>query len=169
MACPSVVPAALRKPAAAPGAAARYKKSGTVVAGRRRREDRLPGPERPCSYGSPRLLGFAPLLGLTPLLGFTLRFGLVDLLGLFSRRGFVACGRFIAADGVEDLAAVDGYFLWGLDPKADFVAPDLDDDNGDVVVDHDAFVLFGRVPTSYVPLLPARVPNPVGPCCEPNV
>src|SRR5262249_6652255 len=47
-----------------------------------------------------------------------------------------------AVDGVVNLLPVHGHLLGGDDPQPDLVAADLDHRDGDVVVDHDAFVFF---------------------------
>jgi hypothetical protein len=49
-----------------------------------------------------------------------------------------------AMDRIEDFAPMNGDFLGGLDPQADFVASDLHNDDRNVIVDDDTFVLFAR-------------------------
>lgn len=49
---------------------------------------------------------------------------------------------FITADGVEYFAAVDGHFLGCLNAETDLITADFDDDNGDVIVDHNTFVFL---------------------------
>jgi hypothetical protein len=47
-------------------------------------------------------------------------------------------------NGRVHLTAVDGDFLWGLNPQPDLVTPNLHHRDDDRIVDHDAFVLFAR-------------------------
>jgi len=48
----------------------------------------------------------------------------------------------IAADGFVDFVAMDGHFLRGLYTKSYLVAADLDDDDGNIIIDDDTLVLF---------------------------
>ena len=41
-----------------------------------------------------------------------------------------------------DFLAMNGNILGGDDPEANFVAPNLDDRDRDVAIDHDAFIFF---------------------------
>ena len=50
----------------------------------------------------------------------------------------------VALDRIIDLTAMDGDLLGGLNAQSHFVAANLDDDNRDVIVDDDAFVLLPR-------------------------
>ncbi len=49
-----------------------------------------------------------------------------------------------AFDRVVDFSTVDGDFLGGLDSQPNFIAPDLNNDYGDLVIDYNAFVCFSR-------------------------
>ena len=53
-------------------------------------------------------------------------------------------GLVVAMDGIEDFASVDRHFLRSLDAEAHFVPTDLDDEDRDVIVDHDLLVLLAR-------------------------
>src|SRR3954462_10774006 len=53
-------------------------------------------------------------------------------------------GGFISLDRIIDFTTMDGDLLGGLHAQSHFVASNLDDDNRDVIVDDDAFVLFPR-------------------------
>jgi hypothetical protein len=65
--------------------------------------------------------------------------GCVGLTGFFA-----APGGFVAMDRIEDLAPVDRHFFRGLDPESDLVSADLHDDDRNVIVDDNTFVLFTR-------------------------
>ena len=54
------------------------------------------------------------------------------------------CGRFVATDRVEHFAAVDRHLFGGLNPQADLVPPDLDHDNGNVIIDDNTLILLPR-------------------------
>ena len=47
-------------------------------------------------------------------------------------------------DCVEDFAPVYRHFLRGLDPKADLISSNLNDDDRDVIVDDNTLVLLSR-------------------------
>ena len=50
--------------------------------------------------------------------------------------------RFFSVNGVEDLAAVDRGIPRRFDSQPDLVAPDLDNGDGNIVVDHNALVFL---------------------------
>jgi hypothetical protein len=50
----------------------------------------------------------------------------------------------VALNGIIDLTTVDRDLLGCLDAQPHFIAAYFHDDNGDVIVDDDAFVLFPR-------------------------
>jgi hypothetical protein len=60
--------------------------------------------------------------------------------------GLVCClvtGRyFVAVDRIEHFPPVNRHFLRGLDPQADFVPPDLDDHDRNVIIDDNTLVFF---------------------------
>src|SRR5436305_4204522 len=53
-------------------------------------------------------------------------------------------GGFISLDRIIDFTTMDGDLLRGFHAQSHFVASNLDDDNRDVIVDDDAFVLLPR-------------------------
>lgn len=87
---------------------------------------------------------------------------LLRRLGSVGRTGRLVRGsRFIAADRVEDFTAVDRHFLRGFHPETDLVPSNLNDDNRDIVVDHNALIFF-RDSTSillFLRLLPGLAPK----------
>jgi len=56
--------------------------------------------------------------------------------------GLIACRGFVAMDSVEDLAPMNRYLFGGLYPQANLVSSDFYNDDRNVVVDDDAFVLL---------------------------
>ncbi len=62
--------------------------------------------------------------------------------GLRGNRGRGRLGARLAVNGVIHLLAVDRNLLRGDNPETDFVSPNLHHRDGDVVIDHNAFVFF---------------------------
>jgi len=62
----------------------------------------------------------------------------------FDLGGIAGCVLLVltALDGVEDLASMDRYFARGFYTQANFVATDFDNNDGNIVVNDDALVLF---------------------------
>lgn len=59
----------------------------------------------------------------------------------FGARLFLMSG-FIPLDGIVNFAAMNRNFLRRFDAEANLISPNFNDDNRDVVVDDDAFVLL---------------------------
>jgi hypothetical protein len=48
----------------------------------------------------------------------------------------------VPMDSIEHFTPMYGRLFGSFNPKSNFVTPDLDDDYGNIVVDHDTLVLF---------------------------
>ena len=55
-----------------------------------------------------------------------------------------SAGSVPALNSIKDFPPVDRNFLWSLNSKTHFIATNLHDNDGDVVVNNNAFVLFSR-------------------------
>ena len=66
------------------------------------------------------------------------------LTGVGLRTGAGTGLTIVALDGIVDLAAMHGHFLRSFHSQAHLIAANFDNDDGNVVVDHDAFVLLAR-------------------------
>jgi hypothetical protein len=54
----------------------------------------------------------------------------------------VAGNYFVAVNRIEHFAPVDRHFLRGLNPEANLVSSDLDDDDRNVIIDDNTLVLL---------------------------
>jgi len=54
----------------------------------------------------------------------------------------VLCGVFFPLDGFVNFFSMDLYALWGGYAQADFVAPDVDDEDLDVIAYHNRFIFL---------------------------